>query len=45
MCVYTGLFGGFEAMDWHQWGDCVLALVLFRLLGPRRPRDGAFSDF
>ena len=41
VCVYTGLFGGFEAMDWHQWGGfTVLALVLFRLLwgvaGPPR---------
>ena len=48
MCVYTGLFGGFEAMDWHQWGGfTVLALVLFRLLGaspaPRRRALVIFS--
>lgn len=47
MCVYTGLFGGFEAMDWHQWGGfTVLALVLFRLLwGLAGPATARFSDF
>ena len=47
VCVYTGLFGGFEAMDWHQWGGfTVLALVLFRLLwGLAGPATARFSDF
>ncbi|NBQ11154.1 MAG: cytochrome B [Gammaproteobacteria bacterium] len=47
VCVYTGLFGGFEAMDWHQWGGfTVLALVLFRLLwGMAGPATARFSDF
>lgn len=47
VCLYTGLFGGFEAMDWHQWGGyTVLTLVLFRLawglLGPETARFGDF---
>lgn len=47
MCVYTGLFGGFEAMDWHQWGGfTVLALVIFRFLwGIAGPATARFSDF
>jgi len=32
ICLYTGLDGGFEEMDWHQRsGYLVLGLVLFRL--------------
>ncbi len=47
VCLYTGLFGGFEAMDWHQWGGyTVLTLVLFRLLwGLLGPETARFTDF
>ncbi|MCH2099532.1 MAG: cytochrome b/b6 domain-containing protein [Pseudomonadales bacterium] len=46
-CLYTGLDGGFEEMDWHQRsGYLVLGLVFFRLawgfLGTRHARFSSF---
>lgn len=46
-CLYTGLDGGFEEMDWHQRsGYLVLGLVVFRLawgfLGTRHARFSSF---
>ncbi len=47
VCIYTGLDGGFYAMDWHMIsGYVVLGLLLFRIVwgivGPRHSRFTAF---
>jgi cytochrome b len=47
VCLYTGLTGGFEAMDWHQRsGFVALGLVLFRVAwGFAGTRHARFASF